>query len=121
MSDNFTIIEALLQVGRHWRTINRDHPTPINASETGGETVPKFEDRTKLTLEEARKRIETLSESTSGNCHIVVNEDASYSVFSHSELTNCDYCAEELLGRTVHAAKEEVFITGKSFSKTDLV
>jgi hypothetical protein len=86
----------------------------------GDEKVPKFENRKRMTMEEARKRIETLSESTSRNCHILTNEDGSYSVFSHGELTNCDYCAEELLGRTVHAAKEDVVITGKCFSKTDL-
>ena len=66
-----------------------------------------------MTLEEARKRVETLPESVPGTYHIVVNEDASHSVFSHSELANCDYCAEELLGRTVHVAKEDVVITGK--------
>lgn len=84
--------------------------------------MPKFEDRKKLTLEEARKLVETMSEgtseSTSRSCHIVVNEDGSYSVFSHVERANCDYCAEELLGKTVHAAKEDFVITWKRLPKT---
>lgn len=79
-----------------------------------------FANRTRITLDEARKRLEMLSQNTSRTCHIVGNEDDSYSVFSHSELTNCDYCGEELLGITEHVGKGDIFISAKCFRDTDL-
>lgn len=82
--------------------------------------MPKFEDRRRMTLEDARKSVEMLSETTSRTCHLISNGDRSYSVFSHSELMSCDYCAEEALGVTEHVAKEDIFVSVKCSPDADM-
>lgn len=65
----------------------------------------KFEDRTRLTLEEARALLELQSGRTR---HIVSNEDGTYSVANHREGLACDYCLEEAMGITELTAKQDI-------------
>lgn len=133
-------------MGSHWRTINGGHATPhehisFDLRAIALFTVPephdlverklewklklpeasalrkKFEDRTRLTLAEARARLELLS---GRDCHIVSNDDGSYSVVSHLDRVICDFCVEEARGITEHAPKRDIHKRSKSLSASEL-
>ena len=60
-----------------------------------------FENRTRMTCEEAEREISNTHGCVS---HLLGNTDGTYSVFSHTKEVKCDYCLGEV--SLIHPARE---------------
>jgi hypothetical protein len=66
--------------------------------------INTFNKRPKLTLEAAK---ELVSQLQVWLCHILDNQDGTYSILNHAHNEVCDYCLEQRQGKTVHIAKAD--------------
>ena len=77
-----------------------------------------FEERDRMTLEEAKKEV---ANATAWVRHVLDNGDGTFSIMSHINCEWCDYCsAQELFDIKIHKAKPDPYeLEHKAIAKAE--